>query len=82
MTKENNAKELIDWFLYEIANKIYVSYYYYYYFFVVHFCDILISLYKVVTYNYVSVLAYSMTKSVVIALILFFVFYGILLYWV
>ena len=51
-------------------------------FFVVHFCDILISLCKVVIYNYVSVLAYSMTKSVVIALILFIVFCGILLYWV
>ena len=50
--------------------------------FVVHFCDILISLYKVVIYNYVFVLAYSMTKSVVIALILFLVFCGILLYWV
>ena len=50
------------------------------FFFVVHFCDILISLYKVVTYNYVSVLAYSMTKSVVIALIVFLVFCGILLF--
>ena len=35
---------------------------------------------KVVIYNYVLVLAYSMTKSVVIALILFLVFCGILLY--
>ena len=35
---------------------------------------------KVVIYNYVLVLAYSMTKSVVIALILFLVFCGILLF--
>ena len=37
---------------------------------------------KVVIYNYVLVLAYSMTKSVVIDLFLFLVFYGIFLYWV
>ena len=37
---------------------------------------------KVVIYNYVLYWLYSMTKSVVIALILFFVFCGILLYWV
>ena len=37
---------------------------------------------KVMIYNYVLVLAYSMTKSVVIDLILFLVFYGIFLYWV
>ena len=37
---------------------------------------------KVVIYNYVLVLAYSMTKSVVIDLILFLVFYEIFLYWV
>ena len=36
---------------------------------------------KVVIYNYILVLAYSITKSVVIALILFIVFCGILLYW-
>ena len=35
---------------------------------------------KVVIYNYVLVLAYSMTKSFVIALILFLIFSGILLY--
>ena len=37
---------------------------------------------KVVIYNYVLCWLYSMTKSVVIALILFFVFCGTLLYWV
>ena len=37
---------------------------------------------KVVIYNYILCWFYSMTKSVVIALILFLVFYGILLYWV
>ena len=37
---------------------------------------------KVVIYNYVLFWLYSMTKSVVIALILFLVFCGILLYWV
>jgi len=37
---------------------------------------------KVVIYNYVLCWFYSMTKSVVIALILFLVFCGILLYWV
>ena len=37
---------------------------------------------KVVIYNYVLCLLYSMTKSVVIALILFLIFCGILLYWV
>ena len=38
---------------------------------------------KVVIYNYVLCWLYSMTKSVVIALIYFLVFYGILLlYWV
>ena len=37
---------------------------------------------KVVIYNYVICWLYSMTKSVVIALILFLVFCGILLYWV
>ena len=37
---------------------------------------------KVVIYNYVLCWLYSMTKSVIIALILFFVFCGILLYWV
>ena len=37
---------------------------------------------KVVIYNYVLCWLYSMTKSVVIALILFLVFCGILLYWV
>ena len=37
---------------------------------------------KVVIYNYVLCWLYSMTKSVVIALILFLAFYGILLYWV
>ena len=36
--------------------------------------------YKVVIYNYVLCWLYSMTKSVVIALILFLVFCGILLY--
>ena len=40
------------------------------------------STYKVVIYNYVFCWLYFMTKSVVIALILFLVFYGILLYWV
>ena len=37
---------------------------------------------KVVIYNYVLCWLYSMIKSVVIALILFLVFCGILLYWV
>ena len=37
---------------------------------------------KVVIYNYVLCWLYFMIKSVVIALILFLVFYGILLYWV
>ena len=37
---------------------------------------------KVVIYNYVLSWLYFMTKSVVIALFLFLVFYGILLYWV
>ena len=37
---------------------------------------------KVVIYNYVLCWLYSMTKSVVIALIFFLVFCGILLYWV
>ena len=37
---------------------------------------------KVVIYNNVLCWLYSMTKSVVIALILFLVFCGILLYWV
>ena len=37
---------------------------------------------KVVSYNYVLCWLYSITKSIVIALILFFVFCGILLYWV
>ena len=37
---------------------------------------------KVVIYNYILCWLYSMTKSVVIALILFLVFCGILLYWV
>ena len=37
---------------------------------------------KVVIYNYVLCWFYSMTKSVVIALILFLIFCGILLYWV
>ena len=37
---------------------------------------------KVVIYNYVLCWLYFMTKSVVIALILFLVFCGILLYWV
>ena len=37
---------------------------------------------KVVIYNYVLCWLYSMTKSIVIALIVFFVFCGILLYWV
>ena len=37
---------------------------------------------KVMIYNYVLCCLYSMTKSVVIALILFIVFCGILLYWV
>ena len=37
---------------------------------------------KVVIYNYVLCWLYSITKSVVIALILFLVFCGILLYWV
>ena len=36
--------------------------------------------YKVVIYNYVLCWLYSMTKSVVFALILVFVFCGILLY--
>ena len=37
---------------------------------------------KVVIYNYVLCWLYSMTKSVIIALILLLVFCGILLYWV
>ena len=37
---------------------------------------------KVVIYNYILCWLYSMTKSVVIAFILFIVFCGILLYWV
>ena len=37
---------------------------------------------KVMIYNYISCWLYSMTKSVVIALILFLVFCEILLYWV
>ena len=37
---------------------------------------------KVVIYNYVLCWLYSMTKSVVIALILFLVLCGILLYWI
>ena len=37
---------------------------------------------KVVIYNYVVCWLYSITKSVVIALIYFLVFCGILLYWV
>ena len=37
---------------------------------------------KIVIYNYVLYWLYSVTKSVVIALILFLVFCGILLYWV
>ena len=37
---------------------------------------------KVVIYNYVLCWLYSRTKSVVIALILFLVLCGILLYWV
>jgi len=37
---------------------------------------------KVVIYNYVLCWLYSMKKSIVIALILFLVFCGILLYWV
>ena len=37
---------------------------------------------NVVIYNYVLCWLYSMIKSVVIALILFLVFCGILLYWV
>ena len=37
---------------------------------------------KVAIYNYVLVLDYSMTKSVVIVLILFLIFYEILLYWI
>ena len=37
---------------------------------------------KVVIYNYVLCWLYSLTKSVVIALIYFLVFCGILLYWV
>lgn len=41
-----------------------------------------VSFCKVVVYNYVLCSLYSMTKSVVIALILFLVFCGILLYWV
>ena len=38
--------------------------------------------YKIVIYNYVLCWFYSMTKSVVIALILFLIFCRILLYWV
>ena len=38
--------------------------------------------YRVVIYNYILCWLYSMTKSVVIGLNLFLVFYGILLYWV
>ena len=37
---------------------------------------------KVVIYNYILCWLYSMTKNVVIALILFLVLCGILLYWV
>ena len=37
---------------------------------------------KVMIYNYVLCWLYSMTKSIVIVLILFLVFCGILLYWV
>ena len=37
---------------------------------------------KVVIYNYILCWLYSMTKSVVIVLILFLVFCEILLYWV
>ena len=37
---------------------------------------------KVVIYNYVLCWLYSMTKNVVIALISFLVFCGILLYWI
>ena len=37
---------------------------------------------KIVIYNYVLCWLYSMNKSVVIALIYFLVFCGILLYWV
>ena len=38
--------------------------------------------YKVLIYNYVLCWLYSMTKNIVIALIYFLVFSGILLYWV
>ena len=41
-----------------------------------------VSYYKVVIYNYVLCWLYFKTKSVVIALILFLVFCGYLLYWV
>ena len=41
-----------------------------------------VSLCKIVIYNYVLCWLYSIIKSVVIALILFLVFCGILLYWV
>jgi len=37
---------------------------------------------KVLIYNYVLCWLYSMTKNIVIALIYFLVFSGILLYWV
>ena len=46
------------------------------------FRDLAIFNCKVVIYNYILCWLYSMTKSVVIALILFLVFCGILLYWV
>ena len=38
--------------------------------------------YKVLIYNYVLCWLYSMTKNIVIALIYFLIFSGILLYWV
>ena len=44
--------------------------------------DVACNICKVVIYNYVLCWLYSMTKSVVIALILFIVFCGILLYWI
>ena len=44
--------------------------------------DVACNICKVVIYNYVLCWLYSMTKSVVIALIYFLVFCGILLYWV
>ena len=42
---------------------------------------VIYALYKVVIYNYVLCWLYFMTKSIVIALILFLVFCGILLFW-